>query len=67
INGYGLRESALVVILATFHVPAAMALLLALVEDAQVLLFGGIGGLIYLTMGMRRPAAKRRVAPAATS
>jgi glycosyltransferase 2 family protein len=47
INGYGLRESAIVSVLGLAGVPAAMALLLALIMDAQVLLFGVIGGLMY--------------------
>jgi hypothetical protein len=50
INGFGLRESAFVYIFATVHVPAASSLLLALLMDVQVLFFGAIGGLLYLTM-----------------
>lgn len=50
INGFGLRESAFVYIFATMHVPATNSLLLALLMDVQVLFFGAIGGLIYLTM-----------------
>ncbi len=50
INGFGLRESAFVYIFATVHVPAASSLLLALLIDVQVLFFGAIGGLLYLTM-----------------
>jgi Lysylphosphatidylglycerol synthase TM region len=50
INGFGLRESAFVYIFATMHVPTTNSLLLALLMDVQVLFFGAIGGLIYLTM-----------------
>ncbi|HEY6540100.1 MAG TPA: lysylphosphatidylglycerol synthase transmembrane domain-containing protein [Ktedonobacteraceae bacterium] len=50
INGFGLRESAFVYIFATMHVPATSSLLLALLMDVQVLFFGAIGGLLYLTM-----------------
>ncbi len=51
INGFGLRESALVYIFSTIHVPATTSLLLVLLVDAQALFFGLIGGSIYLTMG----------------
>jgi len=47
INGYGLRESAIVSVLGVAGIPAALALLLALVMDAQVLLFGALGGLMF--------------------
>jgi len=50
INGFGLRESAFVSLFATMHVPAATSLLLALFMDVQVLLFGAVGGFLYLTM-----------------
>ncbi len=50
INGFGLRESAFVSIFSTMHVPTATSLLLALFMDVQVLFFGAIGGLLYLTM-----------------
>jgi glycosyltransferase 2 family protein len=51
INGYGVREGALVYVFSTMHVPASTSLLLAFLVDMQVLLFGLIGGSIYLTMG----------------
>jgi uncharacterized membrane protein YbhN (UPF0104 family) len=54
INGYGLRESAVVSVLGVAGVAPAMALLLALVMDAQVLLLGALGGLIYARLP--RPA-----------
>lgn len=57
INGYGLRESAIVSVLGVAGVSPAMALLLALVMDAQVLLFGAIGGLMYARLP--RPSALR--------
>src|SRR5579859_3602786 len=55
INGYGLRESAIVSLLGVAGVSPAVALLLALVMDAQVLLFGAIGGLVYARLP--RPSA----------
>lgn len=55
INGYGLRESAIVSLLGVAGVSPAVALLLALVLDAQVLLFGAIGGLVYARLP--RPSA----------
>ena len=55
INGYGLRESAIVSVLGLAGVPPAAALLLALVMDAQVLLCGAIGGLVYARLP--RPSA----------
>ena len=51
INGYGVREGALVYVFSTMHVPASTSLLLAFLVDMQVLFFGLIGGCIYLTMG----------------
>jgi glycosyltransferase 2 family protein len=54
INGFGVRESAFVYILSTIHVPPTMSLLLALLVDAQTLLFGIIGGCIYLTMSSKK-------------
>jgi uncharacterized protein (TIRG00374 family) len=49
INGYGVREGAFVLVFSTVHVSMASSLLLALLMDAQMLLFGVIGGCIYLT------------------
>ena len=51
INGFGVREGALVYIFSTIHVSSSSSLLLAFLMDTQVLLFGIIGGCIYLTMG----------------
>jgi len=51
INGFGVREGALVYIFSTIHISPSSSLLLALLMDTQVLLFGAIGGCIYLTMG----------------
>jgi uncharacterized protein (TIRG00374 family) len=56
LNGYGLREGALVAIFATIHVSATVVLLTALLIDVQALLLGAIGGFIYITMGQRRLA-----------
>jgi len=52
INGYGIRESTFVFVFSTVHVPIASSLLLALLMDVQMLLFGVIGGCIYLTFSM---------------
>ncbi|MBA2285003.1 MAG: flippase-like domain-containing protein [Ktedonobacteraceae bacterium] len=54
INGFGLRETALVYVLATVHVPSTTALLLGLLVDVQALLFGLIGGCIYLTISGKK-------------
>ena len=51
INGFGVRESAFVYLCSTINIPAASSLLVVLLVDAQVLLFGIIGGCIYLAMG----------------
>lgn len=50
INGFGVREGAFVYLFSTIHVPTSTAAVLALLMDAQVLLFGLIGGCIYFTM-----------------
>lgn len=55
INGFGLREGAFVLIFSTVHVPIPTATLLILLMDIQVLLFGLIGGGIYLISGGRKP------------
>jgi uncharacterized protein (TIRG00374 family) len=52
INGYGVREGAFVFVFSTVHVSMASSLLLALLMDAQMLLFGVIGGCIYLTFSV---------------
>lgn len=53
INGFGLREGVLVFAFSTVHVSASTALLLAFLVDVQVLLFGLVGGCIYLSMGTK--------------
>ena len=53
INGFGVRESVFVSIFTTFNVPAASSLLLIILMDIQVLLYGIIGGCLYLMMGSR--------------
>jgi uncharacterized protein (TIRG00374 family) len=53
INGFGLREGVLVFAFSTVHVSASTALLLAFLVDVQVLLFGLVGGCIYLSMGAK--------------
>ena len=53
-NGFGLRESAVVYIFSTlnyWHVSPEGSLVLALLMDAELLLFGLIGGCIYQAMG----------------
>jgi uncharacterized protein (TIRG00374 family) len=65
INGFGLRESALIYIFSTLHVPATTSLLLVLLVDAQSLLFAAIGGGLYLAMG--RANTRHTPAPAPLS
>ncbi len=60
INGFGLRESAMVFVFSSFHVPAATALLLAFVMDMQVLFFGLIGICIYAVMGGQRRKERKQ-------
>lgn len=58
INGYGLRESSYVFIFSTLHVHPSTAILLALLQDAQTLLFGIVGGCIYFRFSRQtRPLA----------
>jgi glycosyltransferase 2 family protein len=59
LNGYGLREGALVAIFTTAHVSASLVLLTALLIDVQALLFGAIGGLIYITMSQTHTAEQK--------
>jgi uncharacterized protein (TIRG00374 family) len=54
INGFGVRESAFVYLFSTIHVPSSESLLLALLMDTQVLLFGLIGGYLYLAMSNKK-------------
>jgi glycosyltransferase 2 family protein len=58
INGFGVREGAFVYLFTTIHVPASSSLLIAFLVDAQVLLFGIIGGCIYLTMSNKTSIAQ---------
>ena len=58
LNGYGLREGALVAIFATIHASASTVLFTALLIDLQALLFGVVGGIIYITMGQRHRKVK---------
>jgi hypothetical protein len=54
-NGFGLRESAVIYIFSTlnyWHISPEGSLLLGLLMDAELLLFGLIGGCIYLAMGI---------------
>jgi glycosyltransferase 2 family protein len=51
INGFGIRESVLVFLFSTMHVPASTSLLLVLLADAQSILFAIVGGYLYLSMG----------------
>ncbi len=50
INGFGVRESAFVLVFSTIHVPSATSLLLVLLMDVQVLFFGVVGGCMYFTL-----------------
>ena len=59
INGYGLRESAFVYAFSTIGVSASHALLLALLLDAQGILFGLCGGCVYLALGHKQQTHKR--------
>lgn len=57
INGYGLREGAFVYIFSQMNIYTASAevsLVLVLLMNVQVLLFGVIGGGIYLAMGVHK-------------
>jgi glycosyltransferase 2 family protein len=53
INGFGVREGTFVYLFSTIHVPTSTALLLVLLVDTQVLLFGLIGGCLYSVMSKR--------------
>jgi hypothetical protein len=53
-NGFGLRELAFVTIFMTVHVERSTSLILVTLVDAQILLFGIIGGCIYLCTGTAR-------------
>ena len=57
-NGFGLRELAFITIFASVHVTQVTALILVTLVDAQILLYGVIGGGIYLCMGR---AEKKRM------
>jgi glycosyltransferase 2 family protein len=62
INGFGLREGAMVFVFSTAHVPAVTALLLAFVMDMQMLFFGLVGICIYVVMGeQQRKESKQRL------
>jgi uncharacterized protein (TIRG00374 family) len=63
INGFGVREGAFVYLCSTIHIPAATSLLVVLLADAQILLFGVIGGCIYLTMGNKTDIKRLEAQP----
>ncbi len=63
INGFGIRESAFVYLCSTINVPPAASLLVVLLVDAQVLLFGIIGGCIYLAMGNKTDIRRLETQP----
>jgi glycosyltransferase 2 family protein len=50
ISGFGVRENLVVYLYSTIHVPATAALAVVLLMDIQRLFFGGLGGLLFLTM-----------------
>ncbi|GAC1357388.1 MAG: hypothetical protein NVS2B12_01720 [Ktedonobacteraceae bacterium] len=54
INGFGLRETAFLYIFTTIHILPATSFLLAILMDVQTLLFGALGGCIYLCIGMSK-------------
>ena len=54
INGFGLRETTFLYIFTTIHILPTTSFLLAVLMDLQTLLFGVIGGCIYLCMGMKK-------------
>lgn len=54
INGFGLRETTFLYIFTTIHVLPTTSFLLAILMDLQTLLFGVIGGCIYLCLGMKK-------------
>ena len=58
INGFGLRESAYVYTFSTMHVAPTSALLLALLLDTQALLFGVVGGCVYITLSSKTKATR---------
>jgi uncharacterized protein (TIRG00374 family) len=60
INGFGLRESALVYVFSTMHVPGTTSMLLGLLVDAQSLFFGLVGGALYLAMGRAKARLETR-------
>jgi uncharacterized protein (TIRG00374 family) len=60
INGFGVREGAFVYIFATVHIATSVSVLLALLMDTQVLFFGVLGGLIYLTMNRKKQVEQRQ-------
>lgn len=60
INGFGVREGAFVYIFASVHVASSVSALLALLMDTQVLFFGVLGGLIYLTMNRKTQKVQAR-------
>ncbi len=63
INGFGVREGAFVYLCSTINVPAASSLLVVLLVDAQLLLFGIIGGCIYLAMGNKTSIRRLETQP----
>jgi len=54
VNGFGLRETAFIYIFTTMHISPTMSFLLAFLMDLQTLLFGVVGGCIYLYMGIKK-------------
>ena len=60
VNGFGVRESSLVYIFSTAHVPVTTSLLLAFAMDLQMLIFAALGGCIYFFMGSRQKQIQKR-------
>jgi glycosyltransferase 2 family protein len=63
-NGFGVRELAFVSIFAAVNVARSTSLLLVTLIDAQVILYGIIGGGIYLWMGSKYAISKTAQQPA---
>ncbi len=66
INGFGVRESTFVFLFSTVHVAGATSLLLALLVDAQMLLFGILGGCIYFAMDSKKLSKQPDTQPQTT-
>jgi hypothetical protein len=64
LNGLGIREGSLILMLAPFGVPAPAAVALGLAWFALTLALGAVGGLIYLVQGFTGPSSQEHDAHA---